>query len=148
MKLNIKRIEKNGKKPPIPTYATNGSAGLDLTAFVEDSVTIIPNELVKIPTGICVEIPAKYVGLCIIRSSLGVKSGISLSNCVGVIDSDYRGEIILGLINNSCEKRTIIPGERIAQLVIVPYLSVEIEEKEVLSETVRGDGGFGSTGIK
>lgn len=144
-KLKIKRIERNGTKPPMPYYATEGAAGLDLTYFGDEEITLIPGELEKLNTGICVEIPKGYVGLIYIRSSLGAKHGITLANSVGVIDCDYRGELMVFLTNTSSEKYTIKPGDRFAQLVITQYNQFPIEECDELSETERGIGGFGST---
>jgi dUTP pyrophosphatase len=146
MDLKIKRIERNGKQPVFPCYGSDGAAGIDLTAFVDEEVTILPSEIVIVPTGICVEIPQNYVGLLFVRSSLGVKHGITLSNSVGVIDSDYRGEIKIGLCNTSSIKYTVQQGDRIAQLVLVPYLKVNVSETDELSSTERNQGGFGSTG--
>ncbi|MDF2686250.1 MAG: deoxyuridine 5-triphosphate nucleotidohydrolase [Clostridia bacterium] len=146
MDLKIKRIDRDGKKPPLPCYGSEGAAGIDLTAFINEEITIIPTEITLVPTGICVEIPIGYVGLLFVRSSLGVKHGITLSNSVGVIDSDYRGEIKIGLCNTSSLKYTIQQGDRIAQLVLIPYLKVNVNEVEELSSTERNQGGFGSTG--
>ena len=144
-KLKIKRLERNGEKPPMPFYATEGAAGLDLTYFGEDEKTIIPGELEKLNTRICVEIPKGYVGLIYIRSSLGAKHGITLANSVGVIDCDYRGELMVFVTNTSSMKYTVRPGDRFAQLVITKYEQFPIEECEELSTTDRGSGGFGST---
>ena len=148
MKLKIKRLTNSkGEKSPMPKRATNGSAGLDLYAFIDDKIDINPGENVKIPTGICIEITdSDYVGLVFTRSSLGIKHGITLSNSVGVIDSDYRGEIIVGIINLSKEKFTLNPFDRFAQLVIVKSPQYEIQEVTELNNTVRSSGGFGSTG--
>ena len=146
MDLKITRLEKDGSLPPLPSYGSEGAAGVDLTAFISEDITIIPTEIVVVPTGISVEIPEGYVGLLFVRSSLGVKHGITLSNSVGVIDSDYRGEIKIGLCNTSSIKYTIKKDDRIAQLVIIPCLKLNIYEVNELSQTERNQGGFGSTG--
>lgn len=148
MILKIKRLKnEKGEMPPLPKKATEGSAGIDLYAFIEQDIEIAPRELVKVPTGICVEITdTEYVGLVFTRSSLGIKNGITLSNSVGVIDSDYRGEIIVGLVNLSDKKYTIKPFDRFAQLVLVKSPICEIEEVTDLNVTNRNTGGFGSTG--
>ena len=145
MKLNYTRIERNGKKPPEPFYATEGAAGLDLTVFGTD-VTINPNAHALVATGIKAAIPSGFVGLIFVRLSLGVKRGLMLSNCVGVIDSDYRGELLVSLYNSSPEPQTLREGERIAQLVIVPCPRFELCETDELGQTERSEGRFGSTG--
>jgi dUTP pyrophosphatase len=148
MNLKIKRhFNKKGEQPPMPKKATDGAAGFDLCAFCAEPIIIKPQELVKIPTGLSIEIPSpNYVALVFARSGLGIKYGITLSNSVGVIDSDYRGEIMVGLSNVSDQEYTINPYDRIAQLVLVPIPSYELEEVSELNETIRGTGGFGSTG--
>lgn len=146
MKLEIKKLRNNAV---LPTRATDGSAGMDLYACVEKSVTIAPRELKMIPTGIAVALPDKSVAAFLYaRSGLGVKHGICLSNGVGVVDSDYRGEVCVGLCNVSDAPYTVEPFERIAQMVIAPVVIPEISEVSELSETERGSGGFGSTGSK
>lgn len=143
--LNILRLTETAI---IPTRATNGSAGYDLYADIKDSITIMPNKCEKISTGICIEISEySIVGLVYPRSGLATKFGIILSNCVGVIDSDYRGEIIVSLWNTSDIPYTIRKGDRMAQLVLTPILTPELNEVSKLSQTVRGDGGFGSTNL-
>ena len=145
MKLEYSRIERNGKKPPEPFYASEGAAGLDLTVFGEDvKVPAEGHAIAK--TGICVAIPKEHVGLIFVRSSLGVKRGIMLSNNVGVIDSDYRGELLVSLYNTNKQPVVLKNGERIAQLVVVPCPHPEPAEVDTLSETSRGEGRFGSTG--
>ena len=132
-----------------PEYATEGSAAVDLRAAIDEGsrVTIEPGARALIPTGVHIAPESKnVVGIVAGRSGLGVKKGVSLANGIGVIDSDYRGEYIVALHNDSAIARIVTPGERIAQLVIMPFLSVEFEEADVLSETERGLGGFGSTG--
>ncbi len=144
MELKIKKLKPNAK---IPKKATNGSAGMDLYACIDKSITLAPGELTIIPTGIAIELPSNdCAAFLYARSGLGVKHGICLSNGVGVIDSDYRGEICAGLCNVSNEPYVIEPNERICQMVIAPVLAPEIKEADELSDTVRGEGGFGSTG--
>ena len=144
MNLNIKLLNDNAT---LPQYATSGSAAMDLTACIDAPVTIAPRQLVTIPTGIAIALPsADYVALIFARSGLGVKHGISLSNGVGVIDSDYRGELKVGLTNLSDEPYTIQPGDRVAQLAILPVVQANVVQVNELDETGRGAGGFGSTG--
>lgn len=141
------KIQKKNPKAILPKRATEGSAGMDLCACMEEEITLRPGELAVIPTGIAIGLPGPdYAALVFARSGLGVKHGISLSNGVGVIDSDYRGEIQVGLCNLGNQPYTIRPEERIAQLVVTPVCLLPIEEVEVLDETGRGEGGFGSTG--
>lgn len=141
------KIQKKKPKAILPKRATEGSAGMDLYACMEEEITLRPGDLAVIPTGIAIGLPGPdYVALVFARSGLGVKHGISLSNGVGVIDSDYRGEIQVGLCNLGNHPYTIRPEERIAQLVVTPVCLLPIEEVEVLDETGRGEGGFGSTG--
>jgi dUTP pyrophosphatase len=131
----------------VPKRATTGSAGYDLCAAINESVTINPGETVKIPSGIAIEIPRNdYVALIFARSSLGIKKGLVPANAVGVIDSDYRGEIIVALHNHSSEQYTVKPKERIAQMVLVNVGLPELLVCDELSDTQRGEGGFGSTG--
>ena len=146
MKLFIKKLNE---KAIVPKQATSGSAGYDLYACIDTPVTINPNEIVKIPTGISVALEENNAVILIYaRSSLATKHGVTLANCVGVVDSDYRGEVIVALNNLSKEPYTITQNERIAQIVITPIFTPEIEEVAELSETERGSGGFGSTGKK
>ena len=141
------KIQKKNPKAILPKRATEGSAGMDLYACMEEEITLRPGEPAVIPTGIAIGLPGPdYAALVFARSGLGVKHGISLSNGVGVIDSDYRGEIQVGLCNLGNQPYTIRPEERIAQLVVTPVCLLPIEEVEVLDETGRGEGGFGSTG--
>lgn len=141
------KIQKKNPKAILPKRATEGSAGMDLYACMEEEITLRPGDLAVIPTGIAIGLPGPdYAALVFARSGLGVKHGISLSNGVGVIDSDYRGEIQVGLCNLGNQPYTIRPEERIAQLVVTPVCLLPIEEVEVLDETGRGEGGFGSTG--
>ena len=142
MKLEIKKLNE---KATIPTYGTIDSAGADLYALLENDININPRETVVIPTGIAMAIPKGYVGLIYARSSLKTKKGLAPANKVGVIDADYRGEIKVVLYNQSDSVQTITPNERIAQIVITPFLQVEFTEVNELNETIRGEGGFGST---
>ncbi|MDD2553579.1 MAG: dUTP diphosphatase [Desulfotomaculaceae bacterium] len=146
--VKVKRVTHIAKDvPPLPQYATEGSAGLDLPACLESPWVVAPGARVKIPTGIAIEIPHKHiVGLVFPRSGLATKHGISLANAVGVIDSDYKGEIIVAVSNQGESEYVIKPGERIAQLVFVPVFKATIEETDELKETGRGTDGFGSTG--
>lgn len=130
----------------MPTYGTSYAAGADLYAVCDADVTIEPGETVLMHTGIAMEIPAGYVGLVYARSGLACKRGLAPANKVGVIDADYRGEIMVALHNHGTAPQTLSHGERIAQMVIAPFLAVSYEECEELSDTVRGEGGFGSTG--
>lgn len=148
MKLKIKAVsDKIGKDIPYPFYATAGAAAMDLCACVDAPVEVAPRALVSIPTGIAIALPsAEYVALVFARSGLGIKHGIAPANCVGVIDSDYRGEIQVGLQNHSGVPYTIQPGDRIAQMSILPVFQAELEWTDTLDQTDRGSGGFGSTG--
>lgn len=143
MVMRMKRL-RPGAEPP--QRQTAGSAGFDLKACMEEPVTLKPGDRSTFCTGWAVEIPQGCVGLVFCRSGLGVKHGVSLPNCVGVIDSDYRGELIVPLRNFGDKAYTIQPGERIAQLVVAPVCLPVVEEVEELTQTARGEGGFGSTG--
>ena len=142
-KIKIKKLNKNAI---IPNRGSDEAAGYDLYACVNSPVIITPHSTVKIGTGLAIEIPTGYFGAVFARSGLATKDGLRPANAVGVCDSDYRGEYIVALHNDTDIPRTITPSERIAQLVVVPYLPVEFEEVDELSDTNRGDGGFGSTG--
>lgn len=148
MKLKIKAISpKIGTDIPFPYYASAGAAAMDLHACIDAPVTLSAGQRCTVPTGIAIALPdAGYVALVFARSGLGIKKGICLSNGVGVIDSDYRGEIAVGLLNTSAEDYIVQPGERIAQLAVVPVVQAELVQVETLDETERGAGGFGSTG--
>lgn len=148
IKVGIKYVsDKIGKEIKPPFYATEGSAGMDLVAAIDEPIVLKKGSLNLIPTGIAIEIEENNVAAFLYaRSGLGIKHGICLSNGVGVIDSDYRGEIKVGLINLGPEDYTINPGERIAQMVFSPVLRAEMVKKEELGTTERGEGGFGSTG--
>lgn len=141
--VNIKRIKPNAT---IPTYGSINAAGADLYACVDSAVTVKASETVMIPTGISLELSEGYAGLIYARSGLASKKGLAPANKVGVIDSDYRGEVMVALHNHSKVDAEIEPNERIAQLVITPYIMGIFNEVDELSETERGAGGFGSTG--
>lgn len=144
--LKIKKVRDNAK---IPFRATDGSAGMDLYACIDEAVEIMPHEIRVIPTGIAIELEsADYVAYIYARSGLAIKNGIAPANCVGVIDSDYRGEICVGLLNQTEKTFTVNPEERITQMVISPVILPTIEVVDELSNTQRGAGGFGSTGKK
>lgn len=144
--LKIRKVNENAI---IPKRATGGSAGLDLCACIDAPITLNGGETALIPTGLAIELPsAEYGAFVFARSGLAIKHGIGLLNAVGVIDSDYRGEIKVGVINQIGEAYTIEPGERVAQMVILPVSMMPVEEVETLGETDRGAGGFGSTGTK
>lgn len=145
MLVNIKKLNEKAK---LPTYGTTYSAGCDLYACMDEDISINPGETKLIKTGLSMEIPENYAGLIYARSGLATKKGLAPANKVGVIDSDYRGEIMVALHNHSNEVQTIDKNERIAQLVVTPFLKVEFNEVENLNDTVRGIGGFGSTGTK
>ncbi len=141
------KIKKLDPRAVLPTRATPGSAGMDLYALLDAPLTILPGQRAGVPTGIAIGLPSpETAGLVYARSGLATKHGLTLSNCVGVIDSDYTGELRVGMVNLSDEPYTIEPGERIAQLVIAPVLLPAVEEVAELEKTARGDGGFGSTG--
>lgn len=144
--LKIKKLRDDAK---IPFRATDGSAGMDLYACIDEAVEIMPHEIRVIPTGIAIELEsADYVAYIYARSGLAIKNGIAPANCVGVIDSDYRGEVCVGLLNQTEKVFIVNPEERIAQMVISPVILPTIEVVDELSDTQRGAGGFGSTGKK
>ena len=144
MTVKVKKLRENAV---IPKRATEFSAGADLYACIDEPITINPSELAKIPTGIAIELPqSDLAAFLFARSGLGVKHGITLSNSVGVVDSDYRGEICVGLCNVSDKPYTIQPSERIAQMVIMPVVLADFIQADELNETKRGEGGFGSSG--
>lgn len=142
-KIKIKKLNENAF---IPTRGSQYSAGYDLYACIDDPVTILPHSTEKVGTGLAIEIPEGYFGAIFARSGLATKEGLRPANCTGVCDSDYRGEYIVALHNDTSEEKLIMPNERIAQLVVMPYLPVEFEEVTELTDTERGIGGFGSTG--
>ena len=149
MDLKIKALSpKIGTDIPLPYYATPGSAAMDLHACLDGAVTIPAGERRVIPTGLAIALPsADYVALVFARSGLGIKHGVVPSNCVGVIDSDYRGEVMVGLQNSGDADFTVQPGDRIAQLMVVPVVQPRLRLVDQLDETDRGAGGFGSTGV-
>ncbi len=142
-KVGVKKLNENAV---LPSYGSEFAAGADLYACMEEEVTLAPGETKLIHTGIAMEVPVGYAGLIYARSGLATKRGLAPANKVGVVDSDYRGEIMVALHNHSTTPQTVAPGERIAQMVIAPFLCADFEEKQELSDTVRGEGGFGSTG--
>lgn len=148
MELKFKAIHpKIGREIPLPQFATPGSAAMDLRACLDGPVTLQAGARSVIPTGLAMALPsADYVALVFARSGLGIKKGVCLSNGVGVIDSDYRGEIAVGLVNLSGEDYTVQPGDRIAQLMVVPVVQPTVTLADELNETDRGSGGLGSTG--
>lgn len=144
--MNSIRVKKLHPNAVIPTYGSAEAAGADLYACLEESVTIQPGEIFWVPTGIALEVPKGCAGLVYARSSMGTKRGLAPANKVGVIDSDYRGEIRVVLLNHSKQPQILQPGERVAQFVITPVLTPAYEEVTELTDTDRGTGGFGSTG--
>ncbi len=143
MTVRFKKISDGAKAP---VYSSASAAGADLFACIDLPLIFAPGETVAVPTGIACELPEGTVGLVCARSGMATKRGLAPANKVGVIDSDYRGEIKVVLLNHSSAPQTVAPGERIAQLLIVPYIAADFTESDSLSDTVRGEGGFGSTG--
>lgn len=143
----VLKVEKLEHCAGLPEYKTEGAAGMDLMAANTEDVVLKPLDRALIPTGIKIELPRGYEAQIRPRSGLAIKSGITLSNCVGTIDEDYRGEVCVGLINLSKEEFTIKRGDRIAQMLIAPVIRANIQVLEELSATARGTGGFGSTGV-
>lgn len=143
MKVSVKKLDERAH---LPVYGTQFAAGADLYACIEGDLTIQPNETAFVHTGIAIELPAGTVGLVYARSGLACKRDLAPANKVGVIDCDYRGEVMVALHNHGKTAQTVCHGERIAQLVIAPYYVAQFDEVEELSQTVRGEGGFGSTG--
>ncbi len=145
LQVDIQILSPLAKKPQ---YATAGSAGMDLCAAIEEEITLAKGEIRLIPTGIAIALPsAEHVALVYARSGLAIKHGITMANAVGVIDSDYRGEIKVGVINLGADDFVICPGDRIAQLVFEPVCIAQLNEVRSLNDTDRGSGGFGSTGV-
>ncbi len=142
IKINFKKLDPNAI---VPAYATDFAAGADLYC-ADETVTVNPGETVPVHTGLALEIPEGLVGLIYARSGLACKKGLAPANKVGVIDSDYRGEILVALHNHGSEPVSFERGERIAQIVFTPYLFADFNEADELNDTVRGSGGFGSTG--
>lgn len=143
MKLQVKKLRDTAQ---IPTRGSASAAGYDLYACTDGDVVIAPGASARIGTGLAIAVPEGYFGAIFARSGLAAKEGLRPANCVGVADSDYRGEYMVVLHNDSDVARTVTCGERIAQLVVLPYLAVEFEETDMLDDTARGAGGFGSTG--
>ena len=144
-KIAVKKLDE---RAVLPTYGSDFAAGADLYALTDGEVTFAPNETKLIRTGLAMEIPEGYAGLIYARSGLASKRGLAPANKVGVVDADYRGEVMVALHNHSGVEQKIAAGERIAQLVVAPFLKAEFCQAEELSDTVRGAGGFGSTGTK
>ena len=145
MKIKVKKLNE---KAVLPTYGSEFAAGADLYACTEEEVTIAPHATVMVPTGLALELPVGYGGFIYARSGLASKRNLAPANKVGVVDCDYRGEVKVALHNHGETPQTVAAGERIAQLVVAPYVTAEFEEADELSDTVRGAGGFGSTGTK
>lgn len=145
MKVYIKKLNE---KAVVPAYGSEYAAGADLYACIDKDIEILPHTTAVIPTGLALELPVGYAGLIYARSGLATKKGLAPANKVGVVDCDYRGEVKVALHNHSETVQTVSVGERVAQLVIAPYICADFEEKDELSDTVRGAGGFGSTGSK
>ena len=144
MQIKIKKVNPNAKTP---THGSEQAAGYDLYACLDvEKITIPAHQTVKVPTGLSMAIPNGYFGAIFARSGLAAKEGLRPANCVGVVDSDYRGEFIVMLHNDTDEPKTVSNHDRVAQLVIMPYMSVDFEETDSLDDTQRGAGGFGSTG--
>lgn len=141
----VKKLNPNAR---LPVYGSEFAAGADLCACIPAPVTIAPGETVMLPTGLAMEIPVGYAGLVYARSGLAAKRALAPANKVGVIDADYRGELMIALHNHGSTAQTIEDGERIAQIVITPFLTADFFESAELSDTRRGEGGFGSTGMK
>ena len=139
-------VKKLREGATLPRFGSAFAAGADLCACLDAPCTIAPGETVLVPTGLAMEIPVGYAGLIYARSGIAVKRGLAPANKVGVIDPDYRGELMVALYNHSQTPQAIEHGERIAQLILTPYLTAAYVETDTLSETVRGEGGFGSTG--
>jgi len=146
MTLPTLRVQALRENAALPAYGSNYAAGADFCACIGESWIIQPGETRLVPTGLAVEIPAGYAGLIYARSGLASKRGLAPANKVGVVDADYRGEVMVALHNHSGMAQEVAPGERIAQFVVTPFLQVHYEWAETLEDTVRGTGGFGSTG--
>lgn len=146
--MPVVKIKKIDERAVVPSYGSDFAAGADLYAVANEPIEILPHETAMIHTGLCIEVPEGYAGLVYARSGIASKRGLAPANKVGVIDADYRGEIMVALHNHSNTAQTIESDERIAQLVITPFLRADFCVADELSETVRGEGGFGSTGRK
>lgn len=145
MRVKVKRLSATAV---LPVRGSEQAAGYDLCADIREPLIIEPGETAKVATGLAFAIPEGYFGGIFARSGLSTKQGLRPANCTGVVDSDYRGPVIVALHNDSAKTRTIEPGERIAQLILLPYLAAEFDETEELDATARGEGGFGSTGSR
>ena len=145
MKVNIKKLNENAT---LPTYGSEFAAGADLYACIDEDTVILPGETKLIKTGLAIEVPLGYAAFIYARSGLASKRGLAPANKVGVVDCDYRGEVMVALHNHSGAEEVVSKGERIAQMVIAPYLKAEFSVVDELSDTSRGEGGFGSTGTK
>lgn len=143
MVMQVKKLDPRAK---LPTYGSALAAGADLYVCLDEAVTIAPGQTVLLPTGLSIAVPQGYAGMVFARSGLASKQGLAPANKVGVIDADYRGPVMVALHNHSAEARTVNHGDRVAQLVIMPVLTPELELVEELDDTQRGSGGFGSTG--
>lgn len=141
-------VKKLDERAVLPTYGSQFAAGADLYALCDEELVFQPGETKFVRTGLAMEIPEGYAGLIYARSGLACKRGLAPANKVGVVDADYRGEVMVALHNHSAQEQRVVAGERIAQLVVAPFLKASFEEAEELNETVRGEGGFGSTGRK
>ena len=141
-------VKKLDERAVLPTYGSEFAAGADLYAVADEELVFAPGETKFVKTGLAMEIPVGYAGLIYARSGLACKRGLAPANKVGVVDSDYRGEVMVALHNHSAVEQKVAPLERIAQLVVAPFLKVEFNETDELTDTVRGEGGFGSTGKK
>ena len=145
MTVRVKRLTATAR---LPEYGSAGAAGADLRADLTETVTVAPGETVMIPTGLAVEVPEGYAAFVYARSGMASKRGLAPANKVGVIDSDYRGEVKVALHNHGNEAQEVAPGDRVAQLVIAPVVFADFAEADELDGTERGEGGFGSTGVK
>ena len=144
MEIKVKKLNENAI---LPTYQTSGSAGADLCALLSEPIQILPGQTAFIPTGLSFAIPEGYGGFVFARSGLASKKGLAPANKVGVIDADYRGELMVALLNHGTEPQTVFPNDRIAQFVILPVVVADFVLSDNLDETTRGQGGFGSTGV-
>jgi len=140
------KIKKLTNTAVVPTLGSKDSAGVDLSADITDKIRIKPHKTIKVPTGLAIALPEYTFGAIFARSGLATKESLRPANCVGVIDRDYRGEVMVAIHNDSKKTRIVEPGQRIAQLVVIPYIGINFVETENLDETDRGEGGFGSTG--
>ena len=144
-KISVKKLDE---RAVLPTYGSEFAAGADLYAVADEELVFAPGETKFVKTGLAMEIPVGYAGLIYARSGLACKRGLAPANKVGVVDSDYRGEVMVALHNHSAVEQRVAPGERIAQLVIAPFLKASFEQADELEDTARGEGSFGSTGRK